>query len=159
MGVTSEAWRPPPGWRAEFERQATRAMLDRVNRYARKRARMVLRTGRKVDGLYARELAHDALSDTLDGTVTWDPTRVPLVAHVMGVVRRRSWHEMVRATRAPHRSLDDSRDDSSSDGRPLEAEASRAVATEPTSWSEEIAEGQARRVVLLLRQLAGDDRW
>jgi hypothetical protein len=156
MGVTTEAWTAPPGWRAAFEKQATRDLVDRVTRYARKRGKMIERVGRKVDPLYARELVQDAIGDTLDGRRVWDPERTTLLAHLMAVVHSRTGHEMVRARHLPHRSLDDSADDNSSDGRPLETEASHALARH-ASVPEELIALHARRAVEALRRASAGD--
>jgi hypothetical protein len=156
MGVTTETWMPPPGWRAEFEKQATREMMDRATRYARRRVKLIERFGRKVDPLYARELVQDAVGDTLDGTLTWDPARATLAAHVVATVHSRTRHEVVRAVRLPHRSLDDSGDDNSVDGRPLEVEASHALARE-LARPIDAAERHARRAVEALRRASADE--
>jgi hypothetical protein len=155
MGAT-ESWMPPVGWRAEFERQATQDLIDRATRYARRRVKLIERVGRKVDPLYARELVQDAIGDTLDGTLTWDPARASLATHVMATVQSRTRHEVVRAVRMPHRSLDDSADDNSVDGRPLEVEASYALSSGATR-SLDAAEAHARRAVDALRRACGDD--
>ncbi len=156
MGVTTEAWTPPAGWRAEFEKQATRDMMERVTRYARRRVKMIERVGRKIDPLYARELVQDALGDTLEGRRTWDPERTTLLAHLMGVVHSRSGHAMVRAATLRHRSIDDSADDNSVDGRPIEAEASHTLARH-ASVPEELIVAHARSSAdALRRSCAGD---
>jgi hypothetical protein len=157
MGVTTEAWVPPPGWRAEFERQATRDLIERLTRYARRRAQMIVRVGRKVDPLYARELVQDAIGDTLEGRRSWDPARTTLLAHLMGVVHSRSGHDLVRAATFRHRSLDDSADDNSVDGRPLEAEASHAFARHAGA-PEELIVSHARRAVDEIRRACSADR-
>src|SRR5690349_7474429 len=127
MGVSMDSSSPPPGWRAEFERQATQDVIKRATRYARKRVKLIGRVGKKINPLHVRELVQDALGDTLDGRLTWEPARISLEGHVVMTIRSRTRHEVVRAARLPHRSLDDSADDNSSDGRPLEAEATHAI--------------------------------
>ena len=155
MGAT-EAWTPPTGWRAEFERQATQDMIDRATRYARRRVKMIERVGRKVDPLYARELVQDAIGDTLDGKLAWDPAKVPLATHVTATVKSRTRHDVVRAVRLPHRSLDDSADDNSTEGRPLEIEASYALASR-AGRAADAAEAHARAAVDALRRASGND--
>ena len=155
MGAT-ESWTPPAGWRAEFERQATQDMIDRATRYARRRVKMIERVGRKVDPLYARELVQDAIGDTLDGRLTWDPAKASLAAHVTATVQSRTRHDVVRAVRIPHRSLDDSADDNSADGRPIEVEASYALAHR-AGRSLDAAEAHARIAVDALRRASGND--
>ncbi len=155
MGVM-EAWAPPAGWRSEFERQATQDLIDRATRYARRRVKLIERVGRKVDPLYARELVQDAIGDTLDGTLSWDPSRASLATHVIATVQSRTRHEVVRAVRLPHRSLDDSADDNSVDGRPIEVEASHALAR-ASRQSLDAAEAHARFAVHCLRRASGGD--
>ncbi len=158
MGVTSEAWTPAPEWRVAFEKQITRETMTAVTNYARKRVRLIERVGRKVDPMYARELMLDAVTDTLDGVVAWDPARASLRAHLLSVVHSRTGHEVVRAVKLPHRSLDDSADDNSSEGRPLEAEASRAVAAAMGSpWRDPSTDERGTRVLNELLRMAEPD--
>lgn len=157
MGGMNESWTPPPGWRAAFEKQATDELIERASRYARQRAKLVGRVARRNDPLYARELVQDALIDTLDGRVVWDPERVSLLTHVMGVIQSRTRHHVVRAIKMPHRSLDDSADDHSTEGRPVEREASLAVVRERGADPDDPAYvAHAARVVGGLWQSVGD---
>lgn len=89
-----------------FAEQATDELIRSACRYARQRAVMVRRAGRRVDNLYARELVQDALTDIWLGVVAWDPAKCSLLNQVRDVVRSRSWKDAQWAIRSPHLSLD-----------------------------------------------------
>jgi hypothetical protein len=95
-----------PSNRSAFQEQATEELRRAALRYARQRAALVRRSGRRIDNLYVRELVQDALADTWMGTVSWDPARCSLLDHVRGVIRSRSWKDAIGARRSPHFSLD-----------------------------------------------------
>ncbi len=160
MGVTDEAWKPSAEWRAAYEQQATDALFESATKYADKFAHGVGRATRRSDPLYARELVQDALIDTFDGTLRWQPERVSLLQHVYGVVKSRSRHHRLRAVRMPMRSLDDSADDHSTEGRPIEREASMAANRERSGPpQDEAMTAHADQVVGELKRLlpANDD--
>ncbi len=92
--------------RQAFTEQASEELIRAAHRYARQRAVMVRRAGRRIDSLYAGELVQDALGDTWAGQVRWDPARLPLLDHVRTVIRSRSWKDAQWARRCPHLSLD-----------------------------------------------------
>ena len=95
-------------WIEAFEAQfAVTGFEEKLKRYARVRARMVARAGRRVDELYARELVQDAIDDTLEGTIAWDPARVSLEKHLIDAIRSRSRHDHVRALRFRHHAIDE----------------------------------------------------
>jgi hypothetical protein len=48
------------------------------------------------DSLIARELVAEVIGETYDGTLAWDPSRIPLAAHIVTEVRRRGWRERQR---------------------------------------------------------------
>lgn len=129
---------PASRFRQKFEQQATRALIAQATAYARRRSELLGRVTRRHDDLKARELVQDALVDTLDGRVAWDPERVSLLTHVLTLIQSRTRHELARAARMPHRSLDESGDDSASDIRPIEREASLAVRTPETGRGEDV---------------------
>src|SRR5262245_28626769 len=68
-----------PAIEAAFRAQATEELTRRALRYARQRAALVRRAGRRIDSLYARELVQDALTDTWAGVLAWDPARRSLL--------------------------------------------------------------------------------
>src|SRR5689334_20705962 len=88
--VAPAPFEPTEDWIEAFEQQHTEELRARALRFARSRARLVARAGGRVDDLYASELVHDALSDTLLGVLAWDPRAVPLETHVFGAVRSRT---------------------------------------------------------------------
>ena len=89
-----------------FAEQASNELIRRASRYARQRAAIVRRAGRRIDNLYGRELVQDALCDIWSGAVAWDPARCSLLHQVRSVVRSRSWKDAKWAQRSPHLSLD-----------------------------------------------------
>lgn len=95
-------------WIEAFEAQlAVTGFEERLKRYARVRARMVAHTGRRVDELYARELVQDAIDDTLEGVIAWDPARVSLEKHLLDAIRSRTRHDFVQATKFRHHAVDE----------------------------------------------------
>jgi hypothetical protein len=93
-------------WRAAFETQYTRELLQKAERFAKRRARKLSTVGVVVDDHYARHLVQDVLGDTATGLLRWDPGE-PLEDHVMDAIATRVHHEVARARRFPHVSLDD----------------------------------------------------
>src|SRR5580765_4137612 len=94
-------------WRAAFETQCTRELLRKAERFAKRRARKLSTVGVVVDDDYARHLVQDVLGDTTTGLLRWDPGGEPLEDHVMDAIATRVHHEVARARRFPHVSLDD----------------------------------------------------
>jgi hypothetical protein len=105
-GVGPAPFTPSEEWIEAFDRQNTDDMRQRAQRFARSRARFVARAGGRGDDLYAAELVHDALTDTLFGVLSWDPAVVSLEAHVFGAVRFRTKNDRQRALRFRHQSID-----------------------------------------------------
>jgi hypothetical protein len=95
-------------WIEAFEAQlSVKGFEEKLKRYARVRARMVAHAGRRVDELYARELVQDAIDDTLEGIIAWDPGRVSLEKHLLDAIRSRSRHDFVQATKFRHSCVDE----------------------------------------------------
>src|SRR5690348_5751842 len=67
---------PSEEWIEAFEAQATEDLYLRIKRYARARARLVAHAGRPIDEQYTNDLVQDAIGDTFDGVLAWDPERV-----------------------------------------------------------------------------------
>ena len=93
-------------WRQAFEQQATQESLAQVFAFASMHGAMIETATRCHDPLIARELALDAMADTFAGKVKWDPEKAPLVAHLCRVIRSRTSHELKRAKRFAHLSLE-----------------------------------------------------
>lgn len=94
-------------WRAAFETQCTRELLRKAEQFAKRRARRLTTLGVVVDDYYARELVQDVLGDTATGLLHWDPGAERLEDHIMDAIATRVHHEVARARRFPHVSLDD----------------------------------------------------
>jgi hypothetical protein len=94
-------------WRAAFETQCTRELLRQAERFAERRARKLRMVGVVVDDDYASHLVQDVLGDTATGLLRWDPCDERLEDHIMDAIATRVHHEVARAKRFPHVSLDD----------------------------------------------------
>ena len=147
---TPEPFHPDEAWIEAFEHQNTDEMRRRAKRFARSRARFVARAGGRGDDLYAAELVHDALTDTLFGVLSWDPAVVSLETHVFGAIRCRTKNERIRAIKFRHHSIDVS----DAAGVMTELESSLSA------W-QSVASPESQRfsaeVLDQVRQLAGDD--
>lgn len=106
QGKISASLAPSPSNRSELQKQATNDLRRDIQRYARQRAALVRRAGRRIDDLYARELVQDALADTWVGTETWNPDTCSLQKHLRRLIRRRSWKDAIGARQRPHLSID-----------------------------------------------------
>src|SRR5688572_10635736 len=88
---------PDGGWLDALQLQLTEELIDRVRNFARLRALGVANTGRKVDEYYVRELVQDAVADTYEGVLRWDPDRVLLEMHLLRAVQFRSRNDREHA--------------------------------------------------------------
>lgn len=137
-----------PRWRATFNAQLTKAVMDDVVGYVAKRASWIEhQAGRRTPGVI-REMVQDAIGDTFAGVVTWDPKRCSLAFHLKSVIRSRLAHEMERAEAYDHVSTDVLSEEALSDA--MAAVASPASKPELVEYVDEFA---AR-----LRTDAGDDQ-
>lgn len=91
-------------WIEQFHREYDRETMESVLRYAARR----LSLGGKVspEDYAARELANDAVHDTLAGRTRWDPAKKKLKRHLCDVVKRRTYAQYERGERLPHVSID-----------------------------------------------------
>jgi len=97
---------PSEEWIEAFEAQATEELYQRVKRYARVRARLVAYAGRPIDELYINDLVQDAIGDTFDGVLAWDPERVTLERHLQCAIHSRTRHDYVHALRFRQERID-----------------------------------------------------
>jgi hypothetical protein len=93
-------------WRQAFQMQCTEKLLKRVGRFAERRARKLRLVGGTVDDYYVRELVQDVLADTALGVLHWDPCAERLEDHVTDAIATRVHHDVTRAKRFPHTSID-----------------------------------------------------
>ena len=149
-GAVTAPFTPSEDWIEAFDHQNTDEMRKRAQRFARSRARFVARAGGRGDDLYAAELVHDALTDTLFGVLSWDPAIVSLEVHVFGAVRHRTKNDRVRAIRFRHQSIDAS----DAAGVMCEVESTLA-ATHSVPSAESLA--FSAEVLDQVRDLAADD--
>jgi hypothetical protein len=85
---------PTQEWLDEYTKQLTDELYEKATRYATLRADMVLKAGGHID---VDDLVEDAIADTFDGTLVWDPTKCPLWFQVKFAIKSRSRHAFVRA--------------------------------------------------------------
>src|SRR4051812_5603880 len=97
---------PSEGWIEAFEREYTTSVLPALQRFA---ARIVAGAGAapQPDDYYPRQLALDAVSDTLLGTVVWNPATKELMQHLRDVVRNRAYIDWAHARKFRHESIDE----------------------------------------------------
>ncbi len=143
-------------WRAAFDNQLTRDAMKEVRLYAKTRAGLLVRVGVLERKRGPRELMHEAIVSTLSGESTWDPAAVKLSTHLIGVIKWKTRNLERRRRKYREASLDDSRDNTSSDGHRLENEV---TLTHLPSSSVPIAElrNAAQRVTAEIRPLALTD--
>jgi len=123
--MTSGPFTPTEDWIDAFDGQLNEpGFLESARRYARRRAALVAHTSVVVDEYYVSELVQDAVDDTIEGILGWDPGRATLRQHIFGAIRSRTRHHFVRAMRFPtHRY-----DPHDSEQMQLEDEATDVVA-------------------------------
>ncbi|HEY6040090.1 MAG TPA: hypothetical protein VIV58_37665 [Kofleriaceae bacterium] len=97
---------PSEEWIEAFEAQATEDLYLRLKRYARARARLVAHAGRPIDQQYTNDLVQDAIGDTFDGVLAWDPERVTLERHLQCAIHSRTRHDYVHAIRFRQERID-----------------------------------------------------
>lgn len=78
---------------ALFTAQCTHELWERVSRYARKAAARVCELGGNGGDALGEELLQDALRDTLEGTLRWDPEAASLESHLVSRIRSRARDE------------------------------------------------------------------
>jgi hypothetical protein len=84
-------------WLAAFKAQAKQDMMDDVVAYIAKRATWLEHQhGTRVNDVIF-EMVTDALGDTFEGRVTWDPMRCPLELHIKSIIRSRLAKDLERA--------------------------------------------------------------
>ena len=93
-------------WLEAFETQCTKGLQKKARRLAVRRARKLILVGGVVDDYYVEGLVQDVLGDTALGILRWDPSSESLEDHVMDAIATRVHHDVVRAKRYPHASLD-----------------------------------------------------
>jgi hypothetical protein len=90
---TLVAYAPSEDWRKAFEKQATRAMLDKLNRIARARLGVYCGGKHRVQDSDVDDIVIAALGDTWGGTLRWDPGHKTLFAHLKDAVKFRVRNE------------------------------------------------------------------
>jgi hypothetical protein len=143
---------PPESWIEAFDAQCTAPMLKGLRRYVAWWARIL---GLDAGSDYAEDLVQNALTDTYQGVLRWDPADGELEEHLLMVIRLRSRRDRKRARRYEHVSLDSLDPDGSMSSQ---VEASLAHDQAPrTTRSAEHAEAAMHRTMAELRALTLGD--
>lgn len=98
----SKAFEPDKAWLDAFQQQTTATLIDKLRKYARRRARYVATSGYKVDKYFERELVQDVVTDTWSGVLRWDPARCTLKKHLCKAIRTRTHKLHERRIKSPH---------------------------------------------------------
>jgi hypothetical protein len=99
--IASDEW-PTSEFLAAFKAQAKQDMMDDVVAYIAKRATWLQHQhGDRVNDLIT-EMVTDALGDTFEGRITWDPLRCPLELHLKSTIRSRLAKQLERAENYEH---------------------------------------------------------
>lgn len=94
-------------WMAAYREQATPALRQRAERFARYLARIVEYCGGRGDSAYVEDLVHDVYTDTLLGKLSWNPERkIKLARHIFLAIRSRVRHDYEHLATFPHASMD-----------------------------------------------------
>ena len=143
---------PSEEWIDAFDKQSTaRGFEERLKRFARMRANMVAHAGRRVDDFYARELVQDAIDDTLEGVLTWDPARASLEQHLFGAIQSRTRHDYVQAQKFQHHSFD-----AATASPRLLADVETSLAASSTAASIDMSDATTRALTEIRRIAAND---
>ena len=141
-------------WRAEFDKQATTETMVRVIKHAESLVRQLARWTRRPQATTAEDRFHAAIEATLDGRLTWDPSRVDLAGHLIGAIESRISHELRHQRKFVHVTNDPAgprRED-------LETEISGALAASRAAPDEESIEDCFAESLAQLRVLAHEDK-
>lgn len=84
-----EPFVPSEEWRASFEKQATRNILDKLYRIARARLGVYAGGRHKVSDADVDDIVIAALGDTWAGDLTWDPSAKTLFLHLKDAIKFR----------------------------------------------------------------------
>lgn len=77
--------------------------LRKTFAFAWRRMRLLSAFGQPTGKEVVEELVNQAIVDTADGVLTWDPSKVRLSTHLCGAIRSRTWKQ---ATRQPATKLE-----------------------------------------------------
>jgi hypothetical protein len=94
--IAGEEW-PTVEFLAAFKAQANQDMMDDVVAYIAKRATWLKHQHEDRVNDVIREMVTDALGDTFEGRITWDPLRCPLALHIKSTIRSRLCKDLERA--------------------------------------------------------------
>ena len=94
-------------WRQEFERQFTRKLRDKLYRVALARLRRFAGPTQHVDEVDVDDAVMCVVYQTLDGVITWDPSKTSLERFLAGAIRYRVRDQVRARRRRPHEPIDE----------------------------------------------------
>jgi hypothetical protein len=142
-------------WIDRFDTEATDELYAKATRYASSRATQIERAGGSADDDYIHDVVQGAFADTYTGTLTWDPSKASLEAHVIQTIKSRTRHDRDHiGERRRHVSFDIHDQTRASATTRASVEASLAANSEVNDDALETA----TRAVDSLRQIATDER-
>lgn len=142
-------------WLDEFQKQLSATLMNRLKKYAAERARIVARSGRKVDSYYVDELAHDVVTDTWSKTLTWDPMRCTLEKHLVRAIESRTDKHYKRQLAAPHIYIGDYIGD---DEDPVSLRAEEEASSVVAHSTDSVCHVYVRETMAQIRVLAARDK-
>ena len=129
---TGQITSPQQLWRTQFDRQLTNEMTERVLKQTIALVRKVESKTPWRDNQTPDDRMHTVIVKTLDGTLRWDPSRIDLERHFLGAIAGEISHELERAQKFQHVSLDAD----SQNVEELERETSDAISGDRESKQE-----------------------
>ncbi|MFT3693830.1 MAG: hypothetical protein QM831_11855 [Kofleriaceae bacterium] len=93
--------------RAEFERQSTSNTFERLYMVARARLRMYAGKSRHVNEADVDDVVMNVVTDTLDGSLTWNPEARTLERHLLDAIAFRVRDQARSRARHPHVEYDE----------------------------------------------------
>jgi hypothetical protein len=147
---------PSEDWRRAFEKQATRAMLDKLNRIARARLGVYCGGKHRAQDTDVDDIVIAALGDTWSGTLAWDPAQKPLFGHLKDAIKYRVRNEakLARRQRRHDELMEDDRGESLAGQI---AAGGIAPIVDTRDARDELLGGAVDEVISALRPLAARD--
>lgn len=146
---------PDEAWLDAFTKQCTNEMRLNALRYATRRTQYIARVGGQPDSDYARTTVQDVITDTMLGTLKWEPAVKPLLQHVLDSIRYRTRDDRKRAARYREHRIDAFDTSTETADTRSAYEASLVIERGVRSAHEEVAHGE---LLTQLRAAAADDK-
>jgi len=144
---------PQQLWRTQFDKQLTDEMSERVLKQASALVRKVESKTPWRDTQTPDDRLNAVIVKTLDGTLRWDPHRVDLERFFLGAIAGEISHELERAQKWRHVSLDPENENADE----LERETSDAIEGERETKQEATTQDWWSVAIAEFRRVAGND--